>query len=761
VSSNFIRDIIDDDLRTGKHTTVRTRFPPEPNGYLHIGHAKAIVVDFGIAADYGGTCNLRFDDTNPIKEDVEYVESIKADIRWLGYRWDAELYASDYFGRMYDLAVQLIRDGKAYVDSSTEDEIRALRGKLGVPGTPGTDRGRSVDENLELFEGMRAGRFPDGAHVLRARIDLAASNMKMRDPLLYRIRHTPHHRTGDEWCIYPMYDYAHPLSDAFEGITHSLCTLEFENNRELYDWVVDNCAVDAKPRQIEFARLGLDYTMMSKRNLLTLVQEKLVSGWDDPRMPTLAALRRRGYTPEAIRNFVDMVGVAKANSTVDVGKLEYAVRDDLNQQAPRVMGVLDPIEVVLDNWDEGRVESIEAPYFPPDIGKPGSRQVPMTRRLLIERDDFMEEPPKKFHRLAPDRYVRLRYAGIIRCDRVEKDAAGQVTRLVCTHFDEAPGDAQVKGVIHWVSADRGLRAEVRVYDRLFAHPKPGAGGADFRDHLNPDSLVVLGDAVVEPSVADDPADTRYQFERQGYYWRDPKSGDRLVFNRIAPLRDSWSKSAAATAAEPAPEPDKREKSAKARTRPQRRSKAEIRDKIRAENPELSRRLVRYQGELGLSEDDADQLTGDLALATFFEGALAAHAAPGSVANWLLNELGGMLGDRPIGELPFTAAQFGQLVALYDDHTVSSAGAKEVLAHMLEHGGDPAEIIQDKGLRQVTDAGAIEPVVDQILAANPDKVESYRGGKAGLLGFFVGQVMKETGGTANPKLVQELLRAKLS
>jgi glutaminyl-tRNA synthetase len=423
--------------------------------------------------------------------------------------------------------------------------------------------------------------------------------------------------------------------------------------------------------------------------------------------------------------------------------------------------VLRPLEVVLDNRDADRVESPEAPYFPPDIGKPGSRQLPLGRRLYIERDDFLEEPPKKFHRLAPGRHVRLRYAGIIRCDRFEKDAAGEVTRLHCTYFAEPPEGAQVKGVIHWVSADQGVAAEVRLYDRLFAHPRPGAGGADFRDHLNPESLVVLDGAIVEPSVVDDPRDTRYQFERQGYFMRDPKAGERLVFNRIVELRESWNRDH--TSAEPAAEtaPVKADKSARARTRPTRKSRTEIRDRIRAENPELSRRLVRYREELGLSEDDADQLTGDLALSSFFEGALDAHAVPGSVANWLLNELLGILGDRSLGDLPFTAAQFGALVALFDDHTVSSAAAKEVLAHMIEHGGDPGAIVADKGLRQVTDAGAIEPVVDQILAANPDKVASYRDGKHGLLGFFVGQVMKETGGAANPTVVQTLLRDKLS
>jgi glutaminyl-tRNA synthetase len=545
---DFIREIVEEDRRTGKHQgRVATRFPPEPNGYLHIGHAKSIVLNFGVAAEYGGACNLRFDDTNPVTEDVEYVDSIREDVRWLGFDWDdREFYASDYFEQLYELAVELIRAGKAYVDSLSAEEIREYRGTLTEPGRESPHRARSVEENLDLFGRMRAGEFPDGSHVLRARIDMASPNLNMRDPVLYRIRRAHHHRTGDAWCIYPMYDYAHPLSDALEGITHSLCTLEFEDHRPLYDWLVENAPVAARPRQIEFARLNLTYTVMSKRKLLLLVEEGHVTGWDDPRLPTLSGMRRRGYTPEAIRAFCDEVGVAKRENIVDLALLEYAVRDDLNRRAPRAMAVLRPLRVEIENYPDGQVEEIAVPVNPEDPSA-GTRLVPFSRVLYIERDDFMEEPPKKFFRLAPGREVRLRGTYFVTCTGVEKNERGEVTGLRCTYDPatrggDSPDGRKVKATIHWVSAAHAIEGEVRLYDRLFTSENPGAGGRDFKADLNPASLEVIADARLEPSLATAAPGTRYQFERLGYFCVDRESAPgRPVFNRTVTLKDAWAR----------------------------------------------------------------------------------------------------------------------------------------------------------------------------------------------------------------------------
>jgi glutaminyl-tRNA synthetase len=547
---DFIRQIIADDLASGKHTTVVTRFPPEPNGYLHIGHAKSITLNFGVAGEVpGGRCHLRFDDSNPETEDMEYVEAIKRDVKWLGYDWGEHLYhASDYFEQLYGFAMDLIKAGKAYVCSLTEEEIRKLRGTVTEAGVPSPYRDRSVEENLDLFARMRGGAFADGEHVLRAKIDMAAANMKMRDPLLYRIRHAPHYRTGDAWCIYPMYDFTHCLSDAIEGITHSICTLEFENNRELYDWIIDNTPVPSKPRQYEFARLNLNYTVMSKRKLVSLVDGGHVSGWDDPRMPTVAGLRRRGVTPEAIRGFCERIGVAKANSVVDVALLEHSIRDDLNTKTPRVMGVVDPLKLVIINYPEDGIEEFDAPYFPDDPPKMGTRKVPFGRDLYIERADFMEDPPKKFFRLAPGREVRLRWAYFVSCVGVKKDENGIVSEIHCTYDPatkggDAPDGRRVKGTIHWVSAEHALEAEVRLYDRLFTEPDPEADkDVQFVDHLNPHSLDVVN-AKVEPSLAASAPGDRFQFERTGYFIADEADHkpERLVFNRIVPLRDSWKK----------------------------------------------------------------------------------------------------------------------------------------------------------------------------------------------------------------------------
>jgi glutaminyl-tRNA synthetase len=546
---DFIRTIVTDDLRTGRHAYVRTRFPPEPNGYLHIGHAKAICLDFGIAREFGGTCNLRMDDTNPAKEDVEYVDSIQADVRWLGFEWAGDtLYASSYFEQLYEWAEELVRIGKAYVDDLTAEEIREYRGTLTEPGRESPYRNRPVAENLDLFRRMRAGEFPDGSRVLRGRIDMSSPNLTLRDPVLYRIRRETHHRTGDTWCIYPLYDYAHPLSDQIEGVTHSLCTLEFEDHRPLYDWLLDSLSFRPRPDQVEFARLNLTYTIMSKRRLLQLVQDGRVTGWDDPRMPTLSGLRRRGYTPEAIREFCDRIGVAKKENLIDVALLEHCVREDLNRRAPRAMGVLDPLRVVIENYPEDRVEEMEVVNNPEDPTA-GIRKVPFSRVIYIEADDFREDPPKKFFRLAPGREVRLRNAYFVTCTSVVKDDSGAIAELRCTYDPstrggDAPDGRKVKATLHWVSAAHAVDAEVRLYDRLFSIENPGLTppDRDWREFLNPHSLRVLTACKLEPSLAAAAPGDRYQFERIGYFCVDPDSTPgRPVFNRTVSLKDTWAK----------------------------------------------------------------------------------------------------------------------------------------------------------------------------------------------------------------------------
>ncbi len=549
--TNFIKYIIDEDIAAGKNDgRVHTRFPPEPNGYLHIGHAKSICLNFGLAEEYQGLCNLRFDDTDPAKEEVEYVESIKNDVRWLGFDWQDRLYhASDYFEQLFEFAVQLIKKGKAYVDSLSSDEIREYRGTLTQAGKNSPYRERSIEENLDMFERMRTGQYDEGAHVLRAKIDMTSPNMLMRDPTLYRIKKVPHYRTGGMWVIYPMYDFTHCLSDSIEGITHSLCTLEFEINRELYDWVLDQLEV-YHPQQIEFARLNLNYTVLSKRKLIRLVEEGHVEGWDDPRMPTISGLRRRGYTPESIRNFCERIGVAKADSMVDIALLEYCIREQLNKIAPRVMGVLRPLKVIIDNYPEGQEEELDAINNPEDPDA-GTRKIPFSREIYIEQNDFMEEPPKKFFRLAPGREVRLRYAYFITCVDVVKDpATGEVTELHCTYDPQtrggdAPDGRKVKGTLHWVSAAHALEVQVNLYEHLFVKDNPNAAeeGKDFVDYLNPNSLEILENCMIEPSLtAANPGD-RYQFERLGYFCVDTKDSAQQspVFNRIVTLRDTWAK----------------------------------------------------------------------------------------------------------------------------------------------------------------------------------------------------------------------------
>lgn len=548
--SNFIHNIIDKDIEEGIYNgKVHTRFPPEPNGYLHIGHAKAICIDFGTAEKYNGLCNLRFDDTNPSKEDVEYVESIKEDIKWLGFDWEDRMYyASDYFDKFYEFAVKLIKKGKAYVCDLSPEEIKEYRGTLTKPGKESPYRNRSVEENLDLFEKMKNGEFEEGSRVLRAKIDMTSPNLNMRDPVLYRIQYSTHHRTGDKWCIYPMYDYAHPLEDAIEGITHSLCTLEFEDHRPLYDWVLRECEIENPPKQIEFARLNLTGTVMSKRKLKELVEEGYVDGWDDPRMPTLSGLRRRGYTPEAIRDFIDRVGVSKSNSIVDMSMLEHCIREDLKLKAPRVMGVLRPLKVVITNYPEGQVEWLDAEVNQ-ENPEMGNKKIPFSRVIYIEQEDFMENPPKKYFRLSPGKEVRLKYAYFIKCEEVIKDEkTGETIELRCTYDPETKSGTgftgrKVKGTLHWVSAEHAVKAEVRLYDRLLLDEENNNGSVDWKDRLNPNSLEILTDCYLEPSVTEGKLGDKYQFFRHGYFSVDPvnTTEDKLVFNRIVALRDTWKK----------------------------------------------------------------------------------------------------------------------------------------------------------------------------------------------------------------------------
>jgi len=769
-SVDFIRAKIAEDLRTDKYGgRVATRFPPEPNGFLHIGHAKAICLNFGIAMEHnGGTCNLRFDDTNPITEEEKYAQAIQHDIRWLGFDWEDRLYyASDYFDKFYAYAVKLVEDGKAYVDSLNEEQIREYRGTVTEPGRESPYRGRSVEENLDLLERMKAGEFEDGAHVLRAKIDMASPNMLMRDPLLYRIRHANHYRAGDRWCIYPMYDFAHCLEDAIERITHSLCSLEFKDNRELYDWVLREVGIPNPPEQTEFARLDLDYTVLSKRKLIRLVGEGQVAGWDDPRMPTLAGLRRRGVTPEAIRTFCDMIGVARVDSRVDVGKLEFCIRDDLNQRVPRVMCVLRPLRIVITNYPEDKVEWLDAPYYPHDVPKEGSRKVPFSRVLYIEREDFEEEPHQKFFRLAPGREVRLRYGYFIRCDEVVKDpVSGEVVELLCSYDPStkgggAPDGRKVKGTIHWVSAEHSLPAEIRLYDRLFTVPDPDdpRHGEDFTSSLNPHSLITLNDSCIEPSVADDPVGTRYQFERQGYFCSDvlDSSSDHLVFNRTIGLRDTWAKIAAGEAetfsSTASNGSERKNDSGKHSVRT---PKAK---RVRLGTPEHDDQKTRYV-QLGLRPGEAGVLADNRALAAFFDDVLTVYDDPKAVAGWVINDVIREVKERDLADLPFSAKELGALARLVHDGVVSRTIAKEVFAVMARDGGDPLTIIRERGLEQVSDTAAIRSLVEKVITDHAAEAERYREGKTALLAFFVGQVMKESGGKASPTLVGQMIQEKL-
>jgi glutaminyl-tRNA synthetase len=750
-SKDFLRTIVENDLKSGKYNEVVTRFPPEPNGFPHIGHAKSICINFGIANDYNGYCNLRMDDTNPTTEDTKYVEALKDAVEWLGFSWGSNkvYYTSDYFPKIYEYAVQLIKMGKAYVDSINEEEMREFRGTVTQAGRRSEYANRSIEENLDLFERMKKGEFKDGDHVLRAKIDMSAANMKMRDPLLYRIRHSHHFRTGDEWCIYPMYDYAHCLSDYIEGVTHSICTLEFENNRDIYDWVLDTLELKLpRPYQHEFARLGINYTVMSKRKLLELVNGNYVSGWDDPRMPTIAGYKRRGYTKESILNFCDQIGIAKANSMVDVSQLEFCIRDDLNTKVPRVMAVLDPIKVTIENYSGS--EEIDAPYFPHDIPKEGSRIIPFSNEVYIEREDFSENPVKGYNRLTLEQPVRLRHAYIITCKEVIKDASGNIVEIKAEYNPNSKSGSdtsgiKVKSAIQWVDAVRAKKIEVRLYDRLYKNEAP-----EGLEDLNPNSLTIIKDALIEPAVITDKADVRFQFEREGYFYADPidYTDENPVFNKIVGLKDSWAK--------------------KTKTEDKPVEKVVVKQEVKKEavigveqemNESQKVLFEKYTSNLGLNNEVSNILARDEELSKFYEEALAELNSPIAIANIVANDVAKEL--KQSDKLKFDAKQIAQLVKMIDEEIISNKIAKQVFEEMVKTGENPSKIVEDKGLVQITDVNIISPIIDEVIAKNPDNVAKYKAGNDKLFGFFVGQVLKATDGKANPKVVNDLVMEKLN
>ena len=748
-SKDFLRTIVEDDLKSGKYKEVITRFPPEPNGFPHIGHAKSIFINFGIAKDYAGHCNLRMDDTNPTKEDTKYVEALQDAVQWLGYEWNDKIhFTSDYFPKIYDYAVQLVKMGKAYVDSLDEEEIREYRGTVKESGKRSKFAERTIEENLDLLERMKNGEFQDGEHVLRAKIDMGAANMKMRDPLLYRIRHAHHFRTGDDWCIYPMYDFAHCLSDYIEGVSHSICTLEFENNRDIYNWVLDELKLKLpRPYQHEFARLGINYTVMSKRKLLELVNDGLVNGWDDPRMPTIAGYKRRGYTKESILNFCDQIGIAKANSMVDVSQLEFCIRDDLNKKVPRVLCVLDPIKVTIENYDG--YEEIDAPYYPHDVPKEGSRKLPFSKDIYIERDDFMENPPKDYFRLTPKQPVRLRHGFIISCKEVIKNEKGDIVELkVEYHANSKSGSdtsgIKVKSAIQWVCAKSAKTVEIRLYDRLFKTEAP-----DGIEDINPNSLQIIKNALVEPAVITEKPDERFQFERHGYFYADPidYSDETPVFNKIVGLKDSWAKKTKVI------KPNEIKTEAKPK-----KEQVVGSEEIMSESQKVL--FDKYTNDLGLNSEVANILARDEHLTSFYEECVNILNSPISLANIVVNEVARELKEKELDALKFTAKQISELIELVDNSTISSKIAKEVFEELVKTGKNPKQIVEEKGLVQISDPAVISAIIDEVIEKNPDNVEKFKAGNKKLLGFFVGQVLKTTGGKANPKVVNELVAEKL-
>jgi len=743
---DFLRTIVEADIKSGKVKEVVTRFPPEPNGFPHIGHAKSIAINFGIARDYNGHCNLRMDDTNPTKEDTKYVEALKDAVEWLGFTWNDDVcYTSDYFPKIYDYAIELIKMGKAYVDSLPEDEIREYRGTVTEAGKRSKYAERSVEENLDLFERMKNGEFKDGEHILRAKIDMSAANMKMRDPLMYRIRHAEHFRAGNTWAVYPMYDFAHCLSDYIEGVSHSICTLEFENNRDIYNWVLETLKLTpSRPYQHEFARLGINYTVMSKRKLLELVEGGQVDGWDDPRLPTIAGYKRRGYTPESILAFCDSVGIAKANSMVDVSQLEFCIRDDLNPKVPRVMCVLDPLKITLVNYEGS--EEIDASYYPHDVPKEGSRKLPFSNEICIERDDFMENPPKDYFRLTPEQSVRLKGAYIITCKEVIKDASGNVIEIKAEYSKESKSGSdtsgiKVKSAIHWVDAKSAKEVEVRLYDRLYSVESP-----EGIEDLNPGSLQVVKNALIEPAVINEKPDERFQFERQGYFYADPidYTNSKPVFNKIVGLKGSWDKKS-----------KKIEKPAKTQVK-----KEQVDGEVVAMSEAQTALFAKYTNELKLNSEVANTLARDAQLSAFYEEALSQLNSPVNLANIVTNEVARELKQMQADELKFSPVQIADLVKIIDDGTISNKIAKQVFEEMVKSGKNPKQIVEDKGLVQISDPAIISAIIDEVIEKNPDNVAKFKAGNTKLLGFFVGQVLKSTGGKANPQVVNQLVAQKL-
>ena len=743
---DFLRTIVEEDLKAGKYKEVVTRFPPEPNGFPHIGHAKSICINFGIAKDYNGHCNLRMDDTNPTTEDTRYVEALKDAVQWLGFEWDNSVrFTSDYFAQIHTYAIELIKMGKAYVDSTNEEEMREFRGTVTEAGKRSKYAERSIEENLNLFERMKNGEFKDGEHVLRAKIDMSAANMKLRDPLLYRIRHAHHFRAGDEWAIYPMYDFAHCLSDYIEGVSHSICTLEFENNRDIYNWVLDTLGLEKpRPYQHEFARLGINYTVMSKRKLLELVETGIVNGWDDPRLPTIAGYKRRGYTPESIINFCDGIGIAKANSMVDVAQLEFCIRDDLNTKVPRVMCVLDPLKVTITNY-EGQ-EEIEASYYPHDVPKEGSRVLPFSKEIYIDRADFSQNPEKGYFRLTPTQPVRLKYAYIITFKEVVKDANGNIVEIKAEyHPDSKSGEdtsgIKVKSAIQWVEAKSAKNVEVRVYDRLFKTEAP-----EGVEDINPDSLKVINNALIEPAVITDKPDVRFQFEREGYFYADPVdyTEEAPVFNKIVALKKSSAKK-------------KKVPKQAAKAEPK---KVQIDGEVVAMSKEEQALFDKYTNELKLNSEVANTLARDAKLSSFYEEALESLNSPVTIANIVTNDVARELKQKEIDELKFSAKDVAELVKMVDDELISSKIAKQVFEEMNRSGENPTKIVESKGLVQISDPAVIAPLIDDVIAKNPDNIEKFKAGNTKLLGFFVGQVLKATKGKGNPKVVNELVAKKL-
>ena len=747
---DFLRKVIEDDLKSGKYKKVITRFPPEPNGFPHIGHAKSISINFGIAKDYGGICNLRMDDTNPTTENIQYVNAFRDAVKWLGFNWQSKIYyTSDYFEKLYQYAVQLIKIDKAYVDSLSEDEIKEYRGTVTKAGKRSKYANRTIEENLNLFERMRKGEFQDGEHVLRAKINMGSPNMKMRDPLLYRIRHANHFRTKDKWCIYPMYDFAHPLSDYIEGVTHSICTLEFENNRDIYNWLLDNLKLrPPRPYQYEFARLNINYTVMSKRRLLELIKSGIVNGWDDPRMPTIAGYKRRGYTAEAILNFCNQIGVAKANSVVDVAQLEFAIRDDLNKKVPRVMCVQRPLKITIENYNG--FEKINAPYYPEDIPKEGSREIPFSKEIYIEREDFSDNPPKGYFRLTPNQPVRLRYAYIIRCKEVIKNKRGDIIEIKAEYYPNSKSGSdrsgiKVKSAIQWVEAKNAKRVELRLYDRLFNIENP-----EGIESINPNSLKIIKSALIEPAVIDSRPDVRFQFERIGYFYADPidYTNNSPIFNKIVSLKDSWSKKR-----------NRGVKPSKDSLINKKMEQRQIEGEITPMTKEEERLFNRYISEFKLSREVANILVKDKKLSNFYHNVLLKLNSPILVGNMVVNEVARELKFGK--EIKFSPKEIADLIQMVEDEIISGKIAKQVFKIMSREGKEPTQIVEDRNLKQISTPDIIMPIINKIIAQNPRNVKKLKTGNKKLFGFFVGEVLKVTNGKANPKVVNRLIKKKLS